>query len=72
VSVHFSKLETETNFDFVYIKDKTGKVIATYHGSKQPFRVVVDGDTVTVNLVTDFSVTKHGYTIDEVGYYSED
>lgn len=71
VSVRFSKLETETNFDFVYIKDKNGRVVATYHGSKQPFRVVVDGDTVTVNLVTDFSVVKYGYTIDEVGYYDE-
>jgi bacillolysin len=71
VSVHFTRLETETGYDFVYIKDKNGNVIAKYDGTKSAFWAEVDGDTINVNLVTDSSVTAYGYTIDQVGYYSD-
>lgn len=71
VSVHFTRLETETGYDFVYIKDATGKVIAQYDGTKSSFWAEVPGDTIKVNLVSDSSVTAYGYTIDQVGYYSD-
>jgi len=71
VSVHFTRLETETGYDFVYIKDKNGNVIAKYDGTKSSFWAEVDGDTINVNLVSDYSVTAYGYTIDQVGYYSD-
>jgi bacillolysin len=71
VSVHFSRLETEAGYDFVYIKDKSGNVIAKYDGTKSSFWAQVDGDTINVNLVSDSSVTAYGYTIDQVGYYSD-
>lgn len=71
VSVHFTRLETEAGYDFVYIKDKNGNVIASYDGTKSAFWAQVDGDTINVNLVTDSSVTAYGYTIDQVGYYSD-
>ena len=71
VSVHFTRLETEAGYDFVYIKDKNGNVIAKYDGTKSAFWAEVDGDTINVNLVSDYSVTAYGYTIDQVGYYSD-
>lgn len=71
VSVHFTRLETEAGYDFVYIKDKNGNTIASYDGTKSAFWAQVDGDTINVNLVTDSSVTAYGYTIDQVGYYSD-
>lgn len=71
VSVHFSRLETEAGYDFVYIKDKAGNTIAQYDGTKSAFWAQVDGDTINVNIVTDGSVTAYGYHIDQVGYYSD-
>lgn len=68
VALHFTKLETETNYDFVYIKDKSGATKYTYTGNKYDFWVEVDGDTITANLVSDYSITKYGYTIDKVKY----
>ncbi|MFZ5968242.1 MAG: M4 family metallopeptidase [Bacillota bacterium] len=70
VAVHFSQFETESGYDFVYIKDKNGNVIAQYDGTKSAFWAIVDEDKITVNLVSDYSVTAYGYHIDQVGYYS--
>lgn len=70
VSVHFSRFETESGYDFVYIKDKNGNTVATYDGTKSAFWATVDGDKIIVNLVTDYSVTAYGYHIDQVSYYS--
>ncbi|SDY76471.1 S8 family serine peptidase [Thermoactinomyces sp. DSM 45892] len=69
VAIHFSRLETEANFDFVHIKDKEGATKASFTGTKNDFWVEVDGDTITANLVSDWSITKYGYTIDKVKYY---
>jgi len=70
VAVHFSTFATETNYDFVYIKDAAGTTKATYSGTKSAFTAEVDGDTIQVNLVSDYSVTGYGYYIDYVSYYS--
>ncbi|TCP69398.1 S8 family serine peptidase [Baia soyae] len=69
VALHFSKLETEANYDFVHIKDKAGATKASFTGTKNDFWVEVDGDTITANLVSDWIITKYGYTIDKVKYY---
>ncbi|UFT99683.1 M4 family metallopeptidase [Radiobacillus kanasensis] len=71
VALHFSKFETEAGYDYVEIKDKNENVTATYDGTKSDFWVIVDGDTISTNLVTDYSVTKYGYKIDQVGYFSD-
>ncbi len=70
VQVHFSRFETEANYDYVYIKDKNNNTISTHHGTKSPFWAAVDGDTIKINLVTDGSIVKFGYTIDQVAYYA--
>lgn len=70
VQVHFSRFETESGYDYVYIKDKNGTTINKYSGTLSPFWATVDGDKIVINLVTDYSVTKYGYTIDQVAYYA--
>ncbi|MBD1372620.1 pre-peptidase C-terminal domain-containing protein [Hazenella sp. IB182357] len=70
VALHFSRFETEADYDKVYIKDKNGATKATYHGTKDAFWVEVDGDTIISNLVTDQSINGYGYNIDQVAYYT--
>jgi bacillolysin/thermolysin len=71
VAVHFSTFNFETNYDKVYILDKNGTQKAVYTGVKSAFWAIVDGDKITVKTVTDYSVTKYGYVIDQVAYFSE-
>lgn len=70
VAIHFSRFETEAGYDFVYAKDKNGNVVAQYDGTKSAFWVIVDGDQMSVNLVSDYMINKYGYHIDQVAYYS--
>ena len=58
VAMYFSSFNTEANYDFVYIKNASGATTATYHGSKSAFWAIVDGASITANLVSDYSVTK--------------
>lgn len=69
VGLFFTKLDTETGYDKVYIKDKSGATITTLDGLRESFWVEVSGDTITANFVTDSSVTKWGYSITQVKYY---
>jgi bacillolysin/thermolysin len=70
VSVHFSRFETESGYDYVYIKDKAGVTKSQYTGTKSAFWATVDGDKILINLVTDGSITAYGYHIDQVAYYA--
>jgi hypothetical protein len=70
VAVHFSRLETELNYDYVYIKDAAGTTQGTYHGNVASFWATVDGSKIDINLVTDYSVTAWGYRVDSVAYYA--
>lgn len=69
VSVHFSRFETESSYDFVYIYDVNDNLIAEYSGTLNPFTVEVPGNTIKVRFVSDYSVVGYGYNIDQVGYY---
>ncbi|MDX8363781.1 M4 family metallopeptidase [Cytobacillus sp. IB215665] len=71
VAIHFSAFETEANYDFVHITDGNGATVASYDGTQDAFWVVVDGDEINATLDTDFSITAYGYTIDQVGYFSD-
>nr|WP_308216587.1 M4 family metallopeptidase [Pseudalkalibacillus decolorationis] len=71
VAIHFSRFETEAGYDFVNVKDKNGNVIAQHDGTKSAFWVIVDGDEITVNLVSDGSITDYGYHIDQVAYFND-
>ena len=67
-SFHFSLLDTEAGYDYVYVKDGNGNVVATYDGT---YSRGVDTPCITtqvgsVQLVTDPAVTGQGFTIDAV------
>ena len=69
----FSKFETESGFDFVYISDadyrQVQKLSGKPFGSGAGFSATVSGDTIVARFKADYSITKNGFTIDRV-YYS--
>lgn len=71
VAMYFEQFTTENNYDYVYIKDAAGATKATYTGSKAAFWAVVDGDAISANLVSDYSVTAYGYRVTRVAYFSD-
>ncbi len=67
---HFSLLDTEADYDYVYVKDAAGTTLATYTGDLTG-TTGVDGpciptSTGSVNLVSDAGVTAQGFTVDAV------
>ncbi|WP_139491528.1 M4 family metallopeptidase [Brevibacillus dissolubilis] len=70
VALHYSRFETESGYDYVYVKNAAGTTVQSYNGTLSAFWVIVDGSSITSNLVTDSSVTKYGYTIDQAGYFT--
>ena len=67
---HFSLLETEAGYDYVYVKDANGNVLATYDGTHPlPGGVTtpcIPTSVGSVQLVTDQAVTDQGFTVDAV------
>ena len=65
IKVHFTQLDVESNWDYVYIYDENNNLITTYTGSyRDLWTDWVTGDTIKVRLVSDYSVTAYGFTID--------
>ena len=67
---HFSLLETEAGYDYVYVKDADGNVLATYDGT-HPLPGGVTSPCIptsvgSVQLVTDAAVIDQGLTVDSV------
>lgn len=65
---HFSLLDTEKTFDFVYVEDAGGNVLATYtgthhHGATSP---CIPTSTGSVHFTSDQAVTAQGFTVDAV------
>ena len=71
VAMYFERFELEANYDYVYVKDGAGATQASYTGTRDAFWAVVDGPTVSANIVTDRSVTGWGYRISRVAYLSD-
>ncbi len=80
VAVHFTKLNSEANYDFLSVYDESngllyrisGNLISSGSGSafgRTDGWVVVPGTKVRVELVTDFSVTRYGYLTDMAAAY---
>ncbi len=80
VAVHFNRLDTESGYDFVRIKDKfgntkykvSGNLISGGSGSafgRSDGWVIVDGDSITIELKTDYSVTRYGLKLDRAANY---
>lgn len=70
LEVSFSpKTETESGYDFIRITDATGAPVtgSPFTGRQLAGKtIVVNGDTVDIQLVTDYSVTRWGYAVTNV------
>lgn len=67
IAVHFVNISTEPGYDKVYIKDAVGNIIDSYSGKvKDRWSKAVSGDTIKINLVSDFSINDYGFYIDQV------
>ena len=67
-SFHFTRLDLEADFDYLYLRDGNGTLLATYTGtSRGEFSSpCISTPTASVQLVTDPAVTAQGFTIDRV------
>ena len=66
--IHFSRLETESGWDYIYIRDGNNNQIYRYSGhySSGGWTGAVPGRTVKVQLTTDGSVTRWGFCVDRI------
>ncbi|MGZ8736412.1 MAG: M4 family metallopeptidase [Nocardioides sp.] len=67
-SFHFSLLDLEEDYDYVYVRDGDGNLIATYTGTVEGGldTPCIPTQTASVQLVTDPAVKAQGFTIDSV------
>ena len=67
IAVHFNRIDVEQNFDFVQLLNAQGNVVQVFTGShNDTWSISVPGDTISVRLVTDFSITDFGFNISQV------
>lgn len=80
IAVHFSRITTEANYDFLRIKNGAGTVIYSVSGNvinngtgtafgRTDGWAIIPGNTITVELVTDYSVTAWGFRTDTASAY---
>lgn len=80
VGVHFERLDTEANYDFVRIYDASGSLMYEVSGNlisggtgnafgSTDGWAIVAGDSIRVELVTDYSVTDYGVDIDASAWF---
>ncbi len=80
VAVHFNELDTESGYDFVEVYDSGGNLVYRVSGdliangsgsafSRTDGWCIVNGSSMTVRLVTDYSVNDYGYAVDGAAYY---
>jgi len=69
ISVHFSRFETEANYDRVEFYNKAGEVVGSMSGTHTgEFGPIIDSDTVTIKMTSDDSVNGYGFDIDSISY----
>jgi thermitase len=72
IRVHFSKLELENSYDFVYIKDKNGNEIEKINGTTENYlSEAVPGDSLEITLKTDGTINFYGFKIDSYQIVTE-
>lgn len=80
VGIHFTRLDTETNYDWLYVYDQnnqqvfkvSGNLINNGTGSafgRSDGYAIVNGSSITIKLVTDGSVVRYGFKTDVAAYY---
>jgi len=68
IKVHFEKMDIENNYDFLYVYDKYHQQIEKYTGGPYSdlWTKVISGDQVQIRLVSDYSISKFGFSIDQI------
>jgi hypothetical protein len=69
IKVHFYRYDVEKRYDYVHLYDENGVRKASYTGLKYNiWSTTIYGETVYVRLISDYSVTKWGFKIDQIQY----
>ena len=69
IRVKVARYDLENGYDYVRIADSSGATVEKVSGVGANYTSdYVEGDTVTINFVSDRSVTKWGYLIQEIEY----
>jgi len=72
IKVHFQKVETERAYDRLIVMDRDGNQVMSITGVKEDFWTPeVNGDSLNIILVTDYSITKWGFRADSVSAYKQ-
>jgi hypothetical protein len=67
---HFTRIDTERNYDYLYVYDENYNQIYKLHGlySSGGWTTWITGDRIILRLDTDYSVTKWGFKVDLIDY----
>ena len=70
IRVHFTKIDTERRYDYVYVYDYAGSTLHSLTGlySSGGWSAWSYGESIRVRLDTDYSVTDWGFAIDQIEY----
>lgn len=64
------RASTEADYDYVYVKDAAGTILATYHGDATVAGPItspcITSSTGSVQFTSDAAVTAPGFTVDAV------
>ncbi len=65
--IHFSRLETEAGYDFVYVLDGNNRQVNVFDGIRSDlWSSVISGRTARVRLATDSSSTEWDFCVDRI------
>ena len=67
-SFHFTLLDLEEGYDYLYLRDANGNLLETYNGTARGEfdSVCIPTATASLQLVTDPAVVGQGFTVDSV------
>jgi len=73
IRAHFFRLNTEFNFDWVYVSDAAYNQVEQLSGTPfgatgSGYSATVSGDTIVVRFKADGSIRKYGFDVDSVEY----
>ncbi len=72
IRLHFSKIDMEEGYDYIVIRGSdTSETIQVDGYYEDVWSPEFTGDTVTIEIHTDYSVTKWGFEVDYAEYYEQ-
>lgn len=66
--IHFQRVEVESNYDYIYVRDGSGNVVQTLTGTYNTglWSNMVPGSVVQVRLTSDYIINYWGFLVDEI------